>query len=98
MKNLDKAWERILEISDELDKLFNININYSFRTFRNDETEDLNSNLAFFSRSKIKSLAIHPYLLEMIEEGKEREVESILYHEYLHFYHFININKLNINK
>lgn len=97
MRKDEKAWNKIVQLSDKIDGYFGIYMNYSLRFFTEKELKESDDSLAFFSREKKKELVLHPCVLDMMMDGKEELVESILFHEYVHFYNYLKIKELDIN-
>ena len=91
MRKDEKAWNKIVQLSDKIDGYFGIYMNYSLRFFNEKELKESDDSLAFFSREKKKELVLHPCVLDMMMDGKEELVESILFHEYVHFYNYLKI-------
>lgn len=97
MRKDEKAWNKIVQLSDKIDGYFGIYMNYSLRFFNEKELKESYDSFAFFSRGRKKELVLHPYVLNMMMEGKEELVESILFHEYVHFFNYLKIKELDIN-
>ena len=95
---IDKYWDKIVSITDEYDDFFAISKSYTLRLLEKEEYDEYEGNvMAFFGKGRKKELVINPYLFVLLDENKEEEVRYILYHEFVHFYHYLCIRSMPIN-